>query len=427
MPSNVEILTRAIKILADHGVKVEPVPGWQTRNGSRSRTLAPEAVVVHHTGDPSTPLSLIRDGRANLPGPLANFLVGQSGRIYLVAAGYSNNAGYGGRDNFALAKAGRLQAQARPPASDGTWSANGHGWAIEGDGRAEWPPVVRANVVKVAAALHLAHGWPEVRVIGHKELTRRKPIDPAEDMGQVRAEVLAQIKAWNTEPPKEPAVPDPVNLKVLSYNIQAKRWGGGRYIDDANWIDDIGPSIAFCQETEDIAVGQIEKVTGFDSYVHRFVSLFSDGAKWARGEKFTVSFGTTYHGLVGAKLTRRNNGLAVAAASVHIRPTAAFANPDDVGPGKRADIAAVIEALAKWQKVVVGGDWNTPACKELMEAAGYTLVTPWEPTHESGWVLDAIFVRGLEDRTGGSIVPSPHSDHHGLVANLTIPAPVPST
>ncbi len=414
MPSNVEILTRALKILADRGVDVELIPGWQTRTGSRSRTLTPEAVVVHHTGDPSTPLSLIRDGRVNLPGPLANFLVGQSGRIYLVAAGYSNNAGYGGRDNFAMAKAGKLQGQAKPPTSDGTWSANGYGWAIEGDGRAEWPAVVRANVVKVAAALHLAHGWTGARVIGHKELTRRKPVDPAEDMGQVRAEVLAQIEAWT-----EPEVPvEKRQLVVVSANIQAKRWGGGKYILDGKFVaEQFDPDVILGQEVQDKgARDSITKATNTIVWPFRYLSLFLR-RELKEGPKLTLPFPGTIHGAVASELVG-----GVVFCSVHTRSSDAIpggAEADD--REKREDIASLVAWLRPHPRVVVGGDFNTAAHRVLMEAAGYHLATPWTGTTDGGKKLDGIYVRGVEFE-GGRVVPTPHSDHHVLAVTITVPA-----
>ena len=62
-----------------------------------------------------------------------------------------------------------------------------------------------------------------------------------------------------------------------------------------------------------------------------------------------------------------------------------------------------------------------------MEAAGYRLATPWEDSYDKAGVqrLDAIYVRGLDVR-GASIHPTGASDHHGLLANLTLPAPFPS-
>lgn len=236
MSSNVQILNKALQILADHGTTVDKISGWETRDGSKANDLVPEAVVVHHTGDVSTPINLIRDGRKNLPGPLANFLVGQSGKIYLIAAGYSNNAGYGGAANFNKAKAGKLTSEVKPAASDGSWSANGNAWAIEGDGQADWPAIVRQHVIEVAAALHIAQGWDTARVIAHKELTKRKPGDPGDDMGKVREDVLKLIAEWSDKPVEPPK---------LGSRILSKKAG-----------EDIGPDVA--------ELGKLLTSKGFD-------------------------------------------------------------------------------------------------------------------------------------------------------------------
>jgi hypothetical protein len=110
--------------------------------------------------------------------------------------------------------------------------------------------------------------------------------------------------------------------------------------------------------------------------------------------------------------------------SAHIRPRDAFGSDAAAKAGKKADIAKVIAKLAAFKRVVVGGDWSSDAHAQ-MEAAGYHLATPYVDTYDKAGEqrLDAIYVRGLEDRTGGSEHPTSSSDHDGLVANLTLPAP----
>jgi hypothetical protein len=187
----------AIDILARHDVQVQFVDGWETRSGSVDGTeLNPEAVVVHHTASDATPVELITDGTDELAGPLANWFVDSKGRIFLVASGYSNNAGYGGEENFSSMKSGQIEQELPAPPEDGDWSANSHAWAIEASGAGKWTKKTRASVVKLTAALHLAQGWEHARVIGHKELTTRKPVDPEDDMGKLRRDVLKQIGKW---------------------------------------------------------------------------------------------------------------------------------------------------------------------------------------------------------------------------------------
>ncbi|MDR1236839.1 MAG: N-acetylmuramoyl-L-alanine amidase [Propionibacteriaceae bacterium] len=188
---------RTVEILAEHGIEVSQVEGWEERQGSSAGIrLEPEGVVVHHTGSASTDPALVTEGRNDLPGPLANWFVDKSGKVFLIASGYSNNAGYGGKDAFAQIVGGQVDHELAAAATDGDWSANSHAWSVEADGRGKWPKKTRAALVKLVAAIHQAEGWKHARVIGHKELTRRKPADPADDMGKFRKDVLKTLKKW---------------------------------------------------------------------------------------------------------------------------------------------------------------------------------------------------------------------------------------
>ncbi len=227
-----------------------------------------------------------------------------------------------------------------------------------------------------------------------------------------------------TATPKDTTTPTGVDFRAASYNLQAKRWGGGAYSADAAFIEKtLHPSILMVQEAEEAARDTIREASGFKVWPLGYVGLLWDPAKWDNGPKISKSFGTAYHGVIGCELARRTGGLTLVAAAVHTRPTSAFSSKDAAAVGKRADIAKVIALLAPYPRVVVGGDWNTDA-RAQMEAAGYTLVTPYADTHDNAGVqhFDAIFARGLADRTGGRIKPTKASDHHAVIANLTIPA-----
>jgi hypothetical protein len=194
---NAATARRTVEILAAHGVSVTQIEGWEERHGSSEGIrLEPQGVVVHHTGSNSTSSALIIDGRNDLPGPLANWFVDKSGQVFLIASGYSNNAGYGGKDAFAQIVGGQVEHELDPAATDGDWSANSHAWSIEATGKGKWSKKAHASMIKLVTAIHKAEGWNHARVIGHKELTRRKPADPAEDMGKFRNDVLKTLKKW---------------------------------------------------------------------------------------------------------------------------------------------------------------------------------------------------------------------------------------
>lgn len=83
--------------VAGTGRQVIVAPGWQTRGHGGMRVV--ELVVGHHTGTPDTAagdypsLRIVRDGRADLAGPLSNYGLGRSGDIYVIAAGLCYHAG----------------------------------------------------------------------------------------------------------------------------------------------------------------------------------------------------------------------------------------------------------------------------------------------------------------------------------------------
>ena len=73
------------------GLQVVEVDGWRTRSHGPMDASGPRAVVVHHTAGPSSgdapSLATVRDGRPDLAGPLAHFLLARSGTVHVVAAG----------------------------------------------------------------------------------------------------------------------------------------------------------------------------------------------------------------------------------------------------------------------------------------------------------------------------------------------------
>lgn len=77
------------------GYPVVEVPGWRGRGHGPMRVV--EGVLAHHTANPQRgdypSLRIVRDGRGDLAGPLAQFGLGRSGTVYVIAAGLSYHAG----------------------------------------------------------------------------------------------------------------------------------------------------------------------------------------------------------------------------------------------------------------------------------------------------------------------------------------------
>lgn len=170
------------KELKRHGVKVKKVPGWKDRG--RPYTFDPRAVFEHHTASASTggnapSLGIVTNGRVDLPGPLANFVVGRDGTVFLVAGGYCNHGGEGGPLNGIPANSANRDA---------------FGIEIENNGVGESYPAdqYHAVVVLTSVLLHRMNLKAHM-AIGHKEWTSRK-IDPSFDMDGFRERVKAAMK-----------------------------------------------------------------------------------------------------------------------------------------------------------------------------------------------------------------------------------------
>ena len=160
------ILTDLATAVRKSGLPVVEVPGWQTRG--HGQMVAVKTIVCHHTAGPSTgnypSLAVVRDGRAGLPGPLAQLGLGRDGTVYVIAAGLCYHAGV-------------------VKVSDYT---NDHSIGIEAEatGISSWPAVQMDAYARLCAALCAHYGVPVSRVLGHKEVCAPvgRKTDPNFDM-----------------------------------------------------------------------------------------------------------------------------------------------------------------------------------------------------------------------------------------------------
>jgi len=176
------------------GYPVVEVAGWRTRGHGGMRVV--EGVVGHHTADgpgeyPS--LFIVRDGRADLAGPLAHLGLGRSGTVYVIAAGQCWHAG-------ASEWAGFLDL-------------NDEFIGIEAESRGttdDWTPAQHDAYPRLVAALLYFMRRDASRFGGHKEvcLPKGRKIDPAFwDLGGMRervawllADPLGRIPAFANPP-----------------------------------------------------------------------------------------------------------------------------------------------------------------------------------------------------------------------------------
>lgn len=170
------------QVLRDAGLNVVEVPGWQTRGHGEMGNLL--GVMCHHTagsrnGDAPS-LAVVRDGRPDVSGPLAQLVLARSGTYHVVAAGKCWHAGKG--------------------AWRGIVAGSTHFIGIEAentglDNDQPWPAVqMDAYSTGVAAILKHIGAQPEF-CIGHKEFAPRRKIDPTFDMDAFRAVVATKMGA----------------------------------------------------------------------------------------------------------------------------------------------------------------------------------------------------------------------------------------
>lgn len=191
------------------GVPVYEQPGWQGRG--TGGTFTPLGVLLHHTAGPRSgnlpSLGIVRNGRSDLQGPLAQLMLARDGVYHVIAAGRANHAGVG--------------AARFVPANDG----NRYLVGIEAESCGlvdDWTPEQRANYPKGVAALCRAMGVGEGNVLGHKEWAPTRKIDPAFwDMNGFRAVVRGWLRGSfvPAAPPSAPHLGEPLmRIDLEFYN-----------------------------------------------------------------------------------------------------------------------------------------------------------------------------------------------------------------
>ena len=202
-------------VLRDAGCAVYEITGWL----DRGRDLAwVDGIVWHHTAssriasDAAVDL-LLRDGRRDLPGPLAQFGLRRDGAWVVVAAGRANHNGYG------------------------KWGNNSIGIEAYNDGVGEpWPTAQIDAWVAGTAAICRHLGLDAGQVLGHKESDPRRKIDPAGiDMDDMRYRIDTAIRLI-PNPTDPPDPPDPPDLEDdMPYLLIAKVSAPG---NDTAWFVD---------------------------------------------------------------------------------------------------------------------------------------------------------------------------------------------
>lgn len=173
------MLTDLANILRKANLTVVEEPGWKTRGHGVMKSV--KSIIVHHTAGPATgeypSLRVVRDGRADLPGPIAQLGLGRSGKWYVIAAGKAYHAG-STKDDAIFGNPNAIGIE-----------AEGKGTPADATGHKYWPAAQWNSYVRGVKALQAAYGIPTSRVLGHKEavVPAGRKIDPNFSMTEFRA------------------------------------------------------------------------------------------------------------------------------------------------------------------------------------------------------------------------------------------------
>lgn len=168
------------------GCRVREEPGARTRG--HGGMIAVRGLLVHHTGSAGMPGSrnVVRDGRSDLPGPLAQLTLDPDGTFSFIAAGQCWHPGRGGP----LLDCPRDSGSPYLIGIEGV--SNGTHWTDAA--RREYPKGVAAILRRLGAKT--AEGW----VAGHKEWAPTRKVDPGNwSMNEFRAEVNRHLRGGPTQ------------------------------------------------------------------------------------------------------------------------------------------------------------------------------------------------------------------------------------
>ena len=151
------------------GLDVEGKDGWRTRG--RPYNFYPRGVLVHHTASGAqsgnfASENIVTFGRSDLPGPLSQILLGRDGKVKVIAAGYSNHAGYGGPHQGIPANMGNTYLIGIEAENNGL----GEPWSKQ---------QLNAYYRLCAALLDWINVKDVNKVFAHKEWASGRKIDPA--------------------------------------------------------------------------------------------------------------------------------------------------------------------------------------------------------------------------------------------------------
>jgi N-acetylmuramoyl-L-alanine amidase-like protein/putative peptidoglycan binding protein len=176
-------LTWLPDVLKAAGLKVATVDGWEFRGIDDVGDT--KGVICHHTGglrNGNMPtLELLKTGRSDLHGPLAQLGLGRDGTYYVIAAGKAQHAGKGSWQGITTGNTSFIGIEA-----ENTGAANDSPW-----------PEVQMDAYRRGVAAILKHiGAGAEFCAGHKEwaLPTGRKDDPTFDMAAFRSAVAKLLE-----------------------------------------------------------------------------------------------------------------------------------------------------------------------------------------------------------------------------------------
>lgn len=230
------------------GDRLKTLPGWREAGHGDFGEL--RGVMVHHTGNSRESAQSIRQGRADLKGPLSNLHIAPDGTVTIVAVGVCWHAGRGSYPWLPTDNANQHMIGiecAWPTVTSGRYDPN-----------EKWPDAQIIAMRDTCAALALKLGVPATRVIGHKEWAgaAQGKWDPGNlDMAWFRAEVAKDMRGEfdaKSPPPVQPGPVLPPNYAREVWDQLRIEWPqlGGRTLVD--WAGAVGAHLGIpgCFDTK---------------------------------------------------------------------------------------------------------------------------------------------------------------------------------
>lgn len=174
-------ITWLADVLRNAGLEVVEHTGWKTYY--KTGTWDPTFGIAHATAAPKSQsddvqVSIVRNGREGLTGPIANACVDRRGRWHVISAGKCNTT---------------IAGTAGPYNGKGNTNALGIE-ACNDNVNEPWPEVQYAAYVVGWGAICKKLGWDASHVRGHKEHTPGHKTDPTLNMANFRSDIAAAIR-----------------------------------------------------------------------------------------------------------------------------------------------------------------------------------------------------------------------------------------